>query len=192
MKKVYLQTFDQLRGTLDKAQASGIEIQAMLGGTFRQLNAEFGFSLQVPSPPQLEHFTHDLNQIEQSHLQYLGMGNALKLAQPEFAERLVRALAMRLRTVYESAANDLELWSKSATAQLDAQLRERRRSFARRIEAVDRIQQAASGLVERIGEIEASESELVQLEQRLQELTSQLVALPGIDTVAADRQLVPA
>ena len=192
VKKVYLQTFDQLRGTLDKAQASGIEIQAMLGGTFRQLNAEFGFSLQVPSPPQLEHFTHDLNQIEQSHLQYLGMGNALKLAQPEFAERLVRALAMRLRTVYESAANDLELWSKSATAQLDAQLRERRRSFARRIEAVDRIQQAASGLVERIGEIEASESELVQLEQRLQELTSQLVALPGIDTVAADRQLVPA
>ena len=164
----------------------------MLGGTFRQLNAEFGFSLQVPSPPQLEHFTHDLNQIEQSHLQYLGMGNALKLAQPEFAERLVRALAMRLRTVYESAANDLELWSKSATAQLDAQLRERRRSFARRIEAVDRIQQAASGLVERIGEIEASESELVQLEQRLQELTSQLVALPGIDTEAADRQLVPA
>ena len=192
VKKVYLQTFDQLRGTLDKAQASGTEIQAMLGGTFRQLNAEFGFSLQVPSPPQLEHFTHDLNQIEQSHLQYLGMGNALKLAQPEFAERLVRALAMRLRTVYESAANDLELWSKSATAQLDAQLRERRRSFARRIEAVDRIQQAASGLVERIGEIEASESELVQLEQRLQELTSQLVALPGIDTVAADRQLVPA
>ena len=180
------------RGTLDKAQASGTEIEAMLGGTFRQLNAEFGFSLQVPSPPQLEHFTHDLNQIEQSHLQYLGMGNALKLAQPEFAERLVRALAMRLRTVYESAANDLELWSKSATAQLDAQLRERRRSFARRIEAVDRIQQAASGLVERIGEIEASESELVQLEQRLQELTSQLVALPGIDTVAADRQLVPA
>ena len=67
----------------------------------------------------------------------------------------MRALAMRLRTVYESAANDLELWSKSATAQLDAQLRERRRSFARRMEAVDRIQQAASGLVERISEIEA-------------------------------------
>src|SRR3989344_3468610 len=192
VKKIYLQTFDKLRGTLDKAQASGTEIQAMLGGTFRQLNAEFGFSLQVPSPPQLEHFTHDLNQIEQSHLQSLGMGNALKLAQPEFAERLVRALAMRLRTVYESAANDLELWSKSATAQLDAQLRERRRSFARRIEAVDRIQQAASGLVERIAEIEASEDELVQLEQRLQELTSQLVALPGLDSVTSGSHLVSA
>lgn len=190
VKKIYVQTFDKLRGTLDKAQASGTEIQAMLGGTFRQLNAEFGFSLQVPPPPQLEHFAHDLSQIEQSHLQYLGLGNSLKLAQPEFSERLVRALAMRLRTVYESAANDLELWSKSATAQLDAQLRERRRSFARRMEAVDRIQQAASGLVERIAEIEQGEGELIQLEHRLQELTSQLIAPPDADPVAPEESAV--
>ena len=192
VKKIYLQTFDSLRATMDKAQASGTEIQAMLSGTFRQLNAEFGFSLQVPTPPQLEHFIQDLNQIEQSHLQYLGMSNALKLAQPEFSERLVRALAMRLRTVYESAANDLELWSKSATAQLDAQLRERRRSFARRIEAVDRIQQAASGLVERISEIEANEEELGQLERRLHELTAQLITGPGVEAVTADGDALPA
>lgn len=192
VKRVYTETFDKLRGTLDKAQASGTEIQAMLGGTFRQLNAEFGFSLQVPTPPQIEHFMLDLNQIEQSHLQYLGLGNALKLAQPEFAERLVRALAMRLRTVYESAANDLELWSKSATAQLDAQLRERRRSFSRRIEAVDRIQHAASGLIERIAEIEASDNELTQLEERLRDITSSLIALPSADAAATDEQSVPA
>jgi hypothetical protein len=192
VRKIYAQTFDKLRGTLDKAQASGIEIQAMLGGTFRQLNAEFGFSLQVPPPPQLEHFAEDLSQIEQSHLQYLGVGNVLKLVQPEFADRLVRALAMRLRTVYESAANDLELWSKSATAQLDAQLRERRRSFARRIEAVDRIQHAATGLVERISEIEAGEEELIQLERRLTELTAQLIALPVLAEGTEDTGLMPA
>ncbi|BEU95614.1 dynamin family protein [Acidovorax sp. DW039] len=189
IRKIYQETFDKLRSTLDKAQASGTEIQAMLGGTFRQLNAEFGFSLQVPSAPQLEHFMHDLAQIEQSHLQYLGVSNALKLAQPEFAERLVRALGTRLRTVYESAANDLELWSKSATAQLDSQLKERRRSFSRRIEAVDRIQQAASGLVERISEIEAGEEELIQLEQRLQELTTQLISLPEGPSAAPDMSL---
>ncbi|GAA4424411.1 dynamin family protein [Acidovorax lacteus] len=177
-KKIYLQTFDRLRTTLDQAVASGGEIHAMLSGTFRQLNAEFGFSLQVPAAPQLESYQQELALIEQSHVQYLGVGNAIKLAQPEFAQRLVRALATRLRTVYESAANDLELWSKSATAQLDAQLRERRRSFSRRIEAVDRIQQAATGLVERITEIEASEEQLGWIEKRLQELTGQLVAMP--------------
>jgi hypothetical protein len=192
-KKIYTTTFDKLRSTMGKAQASGTEIQAMLNGTFRQLNAEFGFSLQVPAVPQLDRFTDDLSRIEQSHLQYLSLGNAIKLAQPEFAERLVRALAMRLRTVYESAANDLELWSKSATSQLDAQLRERRKSFARRIEAVDRIQQAASGLVERISEIEAGEEELVSLEQKLQKLTGELVVLPGMpDSTESSQNLTPA
>ena len=93
---------------------------------------------------------------------------------------MTRALAMRLRAVMESATNDLDLWSKSATAQLDAQLRERKRSFVRRIEAVDRIQQAAGGLVERITEIEDSEKTLLQLEKRLHELTTELLALPGI------------
>ena len=85
---------------------------------------------------------------------------------------------MRLRTLLESAANDLELWSKSATAQLDAQLRERKKSFSRRIEAVNRIQQAAGGLVERIEEIEESELVLNQLEKRLQELTAELISPP--------------
>jgi hypothetical protein len=178
VRKVYAETFDRLRSMLVRAQAGGVEIHAMLDGTFRQLNAEFGFSLQVTAPPQLNHFIEDLNQIEQSHVQYLGVGNALKLAQPEFSERLVRALGMRLRAVFESASNDLELWSRSGTSQLDAQLRERRRSFARRIEAVDRIQQAAGGLIERIAEIEHQENELNELERRLHELTARLIFLP--------------
>jgi predicted GTPase len=177
VRKQYAETFMGLKSTLDMVQASATEIHAMLEGTFRQLNAEFGFSLQVPAVPSLESFALDLDRIEQGHLQYLSVGNVLKLVQPEFAERLGRALAMRLRAVFESAANDLELWSKSATAQLDAQLRERKRSFSRRIEAVDRIQQAASGLEERIAEIEEGEMALKRLEQRLQHLTDQLMCL---------------
>ncbi len=179
VRKVYAETFERLRAIVDKAQASATEIHAMLGGTFRQLNADFGFSLQVPPTPQLDGFLAEIRQIEERHVQYIGVGNTLRLAQPDFVQRLVRALGMRLRTVFESAANDLELWSKSATAQLDAQLRERKRSFARRIEAVDRIQHAAGSLAERIEEIEQAEEELTQLEARLNELTGQLASLPA-------------
>lgn len=178
IRKKYSIVFEKVRIALDEVQASADEIQAMLEGAFRQLNADFGFSLHVPSVPQLKFFIIDLARIEQSHVQYLSVGNTLKLVQPEFVERLVRALAMRLRTLLESAANELELWSKSATAQLDAQLRERKRSFSRRIEAVDRIQQAAGGLIERITEIEESELVLNQLERHFQELTAELISLP--------------
>ena len=177
-RKIYIDTFSRLRKLLGSAQGSASEIHAMLGGTFRQLNAEYGFSLQAPTPPSLAPLVQELQQIEDRHLQYLGVGNTLRLVQPEFTQRLVRALGTRLRAVFEAAANELELWSKSATAQLDAQLRERKRSFARRIEAVDRIRHAASGLVERIAEIELAEQRLTEMHARLQALTQQLMDLP--------------
>ena len=179
VKKAYGQTFARLREGLQKAQATSADIQRMLGGSFKQLNAEFGFSLQAPKEPEMGRFLVDLEQIERSHLQYLGVANILKLARPDFSERLVRALATRLRVVYETALGEVELWNKSAASQLDAQLKERRRNFNRRIEAIERIQQAATGLDERIAEIAAHERALDELDSKLDELTDQLVHAPA-------------
>ncbi|MCM2250790.1 MAG: dynamin family protein [Ramlibacter sp.] len=179
VRKAYSQTFTRLRAGLRKAQSTSAEIQSMLTGTFRQLNAEYGFSLQAPREPELARFERDLDLVERSHNQYLGVTNTFRLAQPEFADRLVRALATRLRVVYESALGEVELWNKSAAAQLDAQLRERRRNFARRLEAIERIQQAASGLDDRIGEIAQQERVIDELDAKLAELTGHLVEAPG-------------
>ena len=190
VKKAYGETFGRLRANINQVQGITSEIQSMLGATFRQLNAEHGFSLQVPTEPVMGPCLRDLDLVERSHLQYLGIGNAFRLAQTEFADRLVRALATRLRTIHETALADVELWSKSAAAQLDAQLRERRRNFTRRIEAIDRIQQATGGLADRINEIKAQEKMLDMLDAKLLELTSYLIAgqpLPdgkGMDKVA--------
>ena len=186
VKKVYSQTFERLRSGLSNAQTTSADIQSMLTGTFRQLNGEYGFSLQAPKEPDLARFKRDLDLVERSHNQYLGIGNAFRLAQPEFADRLVRALATRLRVVYESALGEVELWNKSAAAQLDAQLRERRRNFIRRIEAIERIQQAATGLDDRIGELDAQETTLDHLDAKLTELTSHLVNIPVASSSAAE------
>jgi hypothetical protein len=150
----------------------------MLVASFKQLNTEFGFSLQAPKEPDLKRFENDMALIERSHLQYLGVSNVLKLSQPDFSERLVRALSTRLRVVYESALGEIELWNKSAAAQLDAQLRERRRHFDRRIEAIERIQGAASGLDERMSEIATQELALNALDNKLTELTAHLASAP--------------
>ncbi|MES2687635.1 MAG: dynamin family protein [Pseudomonadota bacterium] len=179
VKKAYGQTFGRLHESLKNAQRTSAEIQSMLAGSFKQLNAEFGFSLQAPKEPEMSRFLADLEQIERSHLQYLGVANILKLAQPEFSERLVRALATRLRVVYETALGEVELWNKSAASQLDAQLKERRKNFGRRIEAIERIQQAATGLDERIDEIDRHEREINELDGKLDELTAQLTSAPA-------------
>ncbi len=183
VKKAYGETFDRLRAIFRKVQALCTEIQSMLAATFRQLNGEHGFSLQAPGEPQLASYVKDLDMVERGHLQYLGIGNVFRLAQAEFADRLVRALATRLRTIHESALGDVELWSKTAAAQLDAQLRERRRNFGRRIEAIDRIQQATGGLNDRIREIESQEATLTELESKLNELTNYLIKVRDVRRV---------
>ena len=179
-KRAYGETFERLRGNLNKVQTLCAEIQAMLVASFKQLNSEYSFSLQAPAEPVMASFLAELETIERNHLQYLGVGNTIKLAQPEFSDRLVRALSTRLRSVHESALAEVELWSKSAAAQLDAQLRERRRNFARRIEAIDRISQAAGGLEDRITEIGQQEAALDQLDSKLAELTAYLIAAQDV------------
>ena len=186
VRRAYGETFERLRGDLDSALKLVGEIQSMLEGSFRNLNAEYGFSLQAPPAPRLERYMKDLKQIEKSHLQYLSLGNALRLAQPEFGERLSRALMSRLRVVYDAAVNEVELWNKSAASQLDAQLRERRRNFSRRIEAVSRIQHAAGGLDERIRELQAQQAQLHAVDAKFDELTAALVA-PEADTAPVAR-----
>jgi len=178
VKKVYGEAFERLSQALQTAHARCAEIHDMLGGSFRSLNAEFGFSLQMPEPPDLRRYDKDLRTIEDNHLRYLGLTNILRLAQPEFAERLGKAVMSRLKAVFDAAANDVELWNKSAAAQLDTQLRERRKTYARRIEAVQRIQQAAGALDERINELQQQESALNQTEQELRRLTD---AVSGAD-----------
>ena len=185
VRRAYGKTFERLAVDLNRADQLAAEIQSMLEGSFKNLNAEYGFSLQPPTPPQLSAYHKDLALIEKSHLQYLSLGNALRLAQPEFAERLARALMSRLRVVYDTAVNEVELWNKSAAAQLDAQLRERRRNFTRRIEAVSRIQQAAGGLDERIRELQSQQSQLNLTDAKLAELTNHLLAEPEAEAIAA-------
>lgn len=181
IRKTYAETFAQLRGSMTEAQKLADEIQGMLVGSFRQLNAEFGFSLQPPVAPDLAEFQQELDVIERNHLQYLGVANTLRLAQAGFAERLLQALLTRLRTVFESTLSGVERWSKSANAQLDGQVQARRQSFTHRADAITRIEHAAGGLDERIAQIEQEELILRELDVKLIQLTSPLLAVTRDD-----------
>jgi hypothetical protein len=173
--KVYGDTFDRLREGLARAQESSLEIHAMLAATFRQLNSDYGFTLQVPPKPDMARYERDLDLVQRSHAQYLGGTNRLRLASNEFVERLVRALATRLRMVFESAQGDIEIWNKTAASQLDGQMRERRRTFAKRLDAVDRVQDAASHLDERIAEINSGDQIIADTTAKLDDLTARLL-----------------
>lgn len=179
-KKAYAETFSRLREIFAHTKSLNGEIHNMLATSFRQLNAEFGFSLQTPREPELARYQNDLDAVERSHAQYLGISNAFRLAQPEFADRLVRALATRMRVIFESALGEVELWNKSAASQLDAQLRERRKNFAKRLEAIERIQNAAVTLDDRIVELDSQDLRTIALDAKLAKITALLMDAPPL------------
>lgn len=178
-RKAFIDLCARLRDLIEQAQQRNDEIHAMLVASFSRLNAEFGFSLVADVPLDVRKYTDDLNLIERNYVQYLGLSQAFRLAQPGFQEQFRRMLISRLRVVFETISNDIELWNKTASAQVDSQLRERRRNFKRRYESLDRIQSASNELDTRLQEVQAQDERVLQLQTRLQTLMGQLGEMAG-------------
>ena len=173
-KKAFIGLCKRLHALFAAAQTGGNEIRDMLSASFAKLNAEFGFALSMQKGPDLDRFARELDLIERNYVQYLGLTQALRLSQPKFMEQFRRMLVSKLRVVFENASSEIELWSKGASAQVDSQLRERRRGFRRRREALERIQNAAGELEQRIAEIESQDQRLHQFIARVGELAAGL------------------
>jgi len=166
----------RLRDTLAKAQTQAEEMRLMLEASFRQLNTEFGFAFSLAPVPRLQPFQGELDLISQSYSRYLGLSQAWRLARPGFAEQFRRMLLSRLRVVFENAASELELWSKGASSQVEVQLGERRRGFARRREALQRVQAAAGELEQRIAEVQGQDEHLSAMLASLNALADETIA----------------
>jgi hypothetical protein len=162
-RQAFIGMCDKLRHALADAEVSTTEAREMLQGTFRQLNAEFGFSLSIALPPELGNFREELSAIERGYNRYFGLSETLRMASAAFKERFVRMLVSKLRVVFETAARDIELWHQSASAQMEAQLRDRRRAFRKRRESLERIQQAAGDLEERVSDVETQSARVESL-----------------------------
>ncbi len=175
-RRAFVDLCGRLRLAIEQAQQRNDETHAMLVSSFSRLNAEFGFSLVADAPLNVSRYTEDLNHIERNYVQYLGIGHAFRLAQPGFQEQFRRMLISRLRVVFETVSNDIELWNKTASAQVDGQLRERRRNFKRRYESLDRIQSASGELDQRVQEVQEMDERALQLQTRLATLVDELSA----------------
>ena len=157
----------RLRAALRQTERQVDEMRQMLEASFRQLNADFGFAFVLGRPPTLGAYHEELALIEQNYSRYLGLTQGWRLAAPGFAEQFRRMLLSKLRVVFENAAGDVELWSKQAALQIDGQLRERRRAFVRRREALQRVQSASGELEGRIAEVQAQDEALAAIVARI-------------------------
>jgi hypothetical protein len=185
-RKSFRLLFERLRAALDKADTQANEMQGMLEASFRQLNADFGFAFLLGPVPDLKRYRDELDLIDQNYSRYVVLSQSWRMAVPGFMEQFRRMLLSKLRVVFENAAGEIELWSKGATAQVDLQLRERRKAFLRRREALERIQGAAGELEQRIHEVEAQDEHLNELHLRLdQAMAATLSTAQHLPTTAS-------
>lgn len=166
-RKFFTATCTRLGERLAQASTQAQEIRDMLSGTFAHLNAEFGFGLVLMPGPDLSRYVSDLGAIERNYTQYLGLGHALRLAQPQFMAQFRRMLLSRLRPVWEGARSDIESWNGAMTTHVEVQLHERRRGFQKRAEALSRIRGASAELETRIADIEQQDALLQGQLERL-------------------------
>jgi len=175
----------RLHAKLADAAAQSEEMRQMLQASFVQLNTEFGFVLAQPPAPPLQRYRDELDLIANGYGRYLGLSQAWRMAAPGFAEQFRRMLLAKLRVVFENAAGELELWSKSAGSQVEVQLRERRRSYVRRRETLQRVQGAAGELEQRIAEVQAQDQHLETTRLRLDALAGDAIAAARRPAIAA-------
>jgi len=182
-RKAFVAACVRLRVRLAKASLHAQEIRDMLAGTFTHLNAEFGFGLVLMPGPDLSRFIDELNSIERSYTQYLGLGQALRLSQPQFMAQFRRMLLSRLDPTWDGARSDIESWNAAMTTHVEVQLHERRRSFQKRAEALSRIRGASDELELRITDIEQQDAQLQIRIERLA-VVAQAVLASASATVA--------
>ena len=173
-KRAFMALIDRLRQRVQMAQARTREIHEMLEASYGKLNAEFGFALAPAPPPGYESSLEELDMIGRNYSQYLGLSQAVRLANASFMEQFRRMLLSKLRVIFETASSQLELWSRANSNQIDEQLRERRASFRRRRESLERIQQAAGELEQRVAELESHDAQLSGLASQFQQLIGRL------------------
>lgn len=152
---------EQMVEHVEQAAHQCAEIGQMLQASFEQLNSDYGFSLALAPVPDLVSFREELHRIERGYSRYFGVAGVVRLSSAGFNEQLRGMLVSKLRTVFESASNEIEAWNQTASTMIDSQNRERRRSFKRRAESLERILGATGELEHRLIEVESLDARLL-------------------------------
>jgi chromosome segregation ATPase len=81
-----------------------------------------------------------------------------------------------VRDLFERALRDIENWDRSAIAQLDSQVRERKKQLNRRLTTLQRIEDTKDSLHDRIDELQKQIAQIDVLQRGLSDQIRRLIA----------------
>lgn len=166
----------ELRTRLVDAETQIEEIRQMLAAAFMRANSQFGFTVSAPRVLRLAGLIQEFDRVAAAYTAHFSGVNWLKLQNNAYIRRTLRALATRVRDVFERALRDIENWDRSSIAQLDSQVRERKKQLNRRLTTLQRIEDTKDSLQDRIDELRAQIAHIQSLQRGLAEQMQRLDA----------------
>ncbi|MEW6561131.1 MAG: dynamin family protein [Pseudomonadota bacterium] len=157
----------ELRNRLVEAETQIEEIRQMLAAAFTRANSEFGFTVSAPRVLRLNGLMQEFDRAMHAYTEHLSGVNWLKLQNNAYTLRTLRGLSSRVRDLFERALRDIENWDRSAIAQLDSQVRERKKQHNRRLATLQRIEDTKDSLHDRINELRAQVEHIGTLQRGL-------------------------
>lgn len=161
--------FADLRKRLLDAETQIEDIRQMLASAFERVNADFGFSVAAPRVLRLHALVQEFDRIARTYTEHMSGTNWFRLQTNTYATRTLRSLNTRLRDLFNRALSDIENWDRGAVAQLDTQVRERKRQINRRLTSLQRVEQTKDGLQDRIAELQRSCEQIDNLRRAVTE-----------------------
>ena len=165
-----------LRARLVDAETQIEEIRQMLAAAFQRANSQFGFTVSAPRVLRLNALIQEFDRMAAAYTDHLSGVNWLKLQNNAYALRTLRAMAARVRDLFERALRDIENWDRSAIAQLDSQVRERKKQLNRRLSTLQRVEDTKDSLHDRIEDLRAQVAQISALQQGLAAQTTHALA----------------
>jgi uncharacterized coiled-coil DUF342 family protein len=178
--------FTQVHTTLTRSQAKTDEIAAMIRHMYQKFSSEHAMVLTDPMGFSLTRYVNEVNRVQKVYEQRFGFLTTLSNDQVTLTQKFYESIASRIKECFEMANRDVEAWLKAIIAPLEGQIREHQMQLRRRLESIKHIQDASETLEERIGELNAQETDLERIHARLAEL-SQAITWTLQATIDADQ-----
>jgi hypothetical protein len=142
--------FDHFAETSNRILKFGNQIQDLVNATYTHFHEKFGFAQLTPPPLNLERHTLTMTGMQETARQFCYDPVNMMTEKHFLLDRFYDNLVAEAKQVFELTRYDAEKWLKTAFAPLNQQLQEHEKALAQRIEHFKKIRDNLGSLEERI------------------------------------------
>ena len=168
--------FENVRASMDAADAQVAEIGALMDGMLRGFAAEHGLTLSPTAPLSLRRYRDEIDAVEALYVKQFGTATLLMSSRSTLLDRFFDSIVSSVRRSFRAANAEAESWLKVIMVPLETQIRQHKEQLRHRLSSIQRIHDATDSLEQKIAAFETSQVELDGQRARLLSLNSAVAA----------------